>query len=120
MTRTARDTWEIYDEALPFAGALYGPQRVRMAAIGLGGAGLLASFLLLHSAGVGAMHLRYPAAVGCAYLAFLFLLWLIGRWLRLGRRALLCHRTPHRLRADYLKILLILSCIVSAVNGLTT
>jgi hypothetical protein len=44
-----------------------------------GGAGLLASFLLLHSAGVGAMHLRYPAAVGCAYLAFLFLLWL---WLR--------------------------------------
>lgn len=44
-----------------------------------GGAGLLASFLLLHSAGVAAMHLRYPAAVGCAYLAFLFLLWL---WLR--------------------------------------
>lgn len=44
-----------------------------------GGAGLLASFLLLHSAGVEAMHLRYPAAVGCAYLAFLFLLWL---WLR--------------------------------------
>ena len=44
-----------------------------------GGAGLLASFLLLHSAGVGAMHLRYPAAVGCAYLVFLFLLWL---WLR--------------------------------------
>jgi hypothetical protein len=44
-----------------------------------GGAGLLASFLLLHSAGVGAMHLRYPAAVGCAYLAFLFLLWI---WLR--------------------------------------
>jgi hypothetical protein len=44
-----------------------------------GGAGLLASFLLLHSAGVEAMHARYPAAVGCAYLAFLFLLWL---WLR--------------------------------------
>jgi hypothetical protein len=44
-----------------------------------GGAGLLASFLLLHSAGLEAMHFRYPAAVGCAYLAFLFLLWL---WLR--------------------------------------
>jgi hypothetical protein len=44
-----------------------------------GGAGLLASFLLLHSAAVEAMHVRYPAAVGCAYLAFLFLLWL---WLR--------------------------------------
>jgi hypothetical protein len=41
-----------------------------------GGAGLLASFLLLHSAGVEAMHFRYPLAVGCAYLVFLFLLWL--------------------------------------------
>ncbi|MBI5791814.1 MAG: hypothetical protein HZA63_10100 [Rhodocyclales bacterium] len=44
-----------------------------------GGAGLLASFLLLHSAGVEAMHFRYPLAVGCAYLVFLLLLWL---WLR--------------------------------------
>lgn len=41
-----------------------------------GGAGLLASFLLLHSGGVEAMHFRYPLAVGCAYLVFLFLLWL--------------------------------------------
>lgn len=41
-----------------------------------GGAGLLASFLLLHSAGVEAMHLRYPVAVCCAYLVFLVLLWL--------------------------------------------
>lgn len=44
-----------------------------------GGAGLLASLLLLHSAGVEAMHVRYPLAVGCAYLVFLVLLWL---WLR--------------------------------------
>ena len=44
-----------------------------------GGAGLLASFLLLHSAGIQAMHVRYPVAVGGAYLVFLFLLWL---WLR--------------------------------------
>lgn len=41
-------------------------------------AGLLASFIMLQ-AGIGAMHLRYPLAVGCAWLAFLFLLWL---WLR--------------------------------------
>lgn len=41
-----------------------------------GGAGLLASVLLLHAAGVEAMHFRYPLAVGCAYLVFLFLLWL--------------------------------------------
>ena len=43
-----------------------------------GAAGFLVSFVLLH-AGVDAMWLRYPAAVGMAYLAFLFLLWL---WLR--------------------------------------
>ncbi len=41
-------------------------------------AGLLATFLMLQ-AGIGAMHLRYPLAVGCAWLVFLFLLWL---WLR--------------------------------------
>jgi len=34
-------SWEIYDASLPFAGALYGPQRVRMAALGLGGGALL-------------------------------------------------------------------------------
>ncbi|BAO30725.1 hypothetical protein SUTH_02946 [Sulfuritalea hydrogenivorans sk43H] len=43
-----------------------------------GGAGLLASFVLLHS-GIEPMYVRYPVAVGCAYLVFLFLLWL---WLR--------------------------------------
>lgn len=41
-------------------------------------AGLTSSFALLHS-GVDTMLLRYPLAVGCAYLVFLFLLWL---WLR--------------------------------------
>lgn len=43
-----------------------------------GAAGFLASFGLLH-AGVDAMWIRYPIAVGMAYLVFLFLLWL---WLR--------------------------------------
>lgn len=41
-------------------------------------AGLAASFTLLHG-GVDTMLVRYPLAVGCAYLVFLFLLWL---WLR--------------------------------------
>ncbi|MFO0588509.1 MAG: hypothetical protein U0441_13255 [Polyangiaceae bacterium] len=36
-----RGPWEIYDDSVPFAGALYGPQRVRMAAIGIGDGGLL-------------------------------------------------------------------------------
>lgn len=43
-----------------------------------GGAGLLASFLMLH-AGVHSMALRYPLALTVAYGAFLLLLWL---WLR--------------------------------------
>jgi hypothetical protein len=43
-----------------------------------GGAGLLASFLLLH-AGMTHMALRYPAALAVAYVVFLLLLWL---WLR--------------------------------------
>lgn len=92
MTRTARDTWEIYDEALPFAGALYGPQRVRMAAIGLGGGGLLVvspgvpvseagweqlaklgtpRFLLapnhFHSLGIAAWKERFPEATVVAH-----------------------------------------------------
>ncbi|APW36150.1 hypothetical protein RD110_02100 [Rhodoferax koreense] len=47
--------------------------------VGLTGAfGLLASFVLLH-AGIDSMALRYPLALGLAYLFFLFLLWL---WLR--------------------------------------
>jgi hypothetical protein len=41
MARAVDDTWEIYDEATPFAGARYGSQRVRMAVIGLGGGALL-------------------------------------------------------------------------------
>lgn len=43
-----------------------------------GAAGFLASLSLLQ-AGMEAMSMRYPAAVGIAYLVFLFLLWL---WLR--------------------------------------
>ena len=43
-----------------------------------GAAGLAASFTLLHG-GVDSMPARYPLSVGCAYLVFLFLLWL---WLR--------------------------------------
>ena len=43
-----------------------------------GGAGFLASFLMLH-VGITSMIWRYPASVGVAYLVFLFLLWL---WLR--------------------------------------
>ena len=43
-----------------------------------GGAGLLASFLLLH-AGMDSMALRYPLALAMAYGVFLLLLWL---WLR--------------------------------------
>ncbi|MDP1611001.1 MAG: hypothetical protein Q8M11_08060 [Sulfuritalea sp.] len=43
-----------------------------------GAVGLAASFTLLHG-GVESMPARYPLAVGCAYVAFLFLLWL---WLR--------------------------------------
>lgn len=45
-----------------------------------GGAGFLASFALL-AYGVDSLSLRYPLAVGLAYLVFLFLLWL---WLRAG------------------------------------
>lgn len=43
-----------------------------------GAVGLAASFTLLQG-GVESMPARYPLAVGCAYVAFLFLLWL---WLR--------------------------------------
>lgn len=47
---------------------------------GLTGAfGLVSSFLLLHLGGVESMTLRYPLALVCAYLMFLFLIWL---WLR--------------------------------------
>jgi hypothetical protein len=45
-----------------------------------GGAGFLASFVLMMK-GVDSLALRYPLAVGIAYLAFLALLWM---WLRVG------------------------------------
>lgn len=50
---------------------------------GLTGAfGLLSSFLLLHQ-GIQSMTLRFPLALVCAYLMFLFLIWL---WLRTNAR----------------------------------
>jgi hypothetical protein len=54
--------------------------RIQMALIVAltGGSGLLCSFVLLR-AGIDSMALRYPLALGGAYLVFLFLLWL---WLR--------------------------------------
>jgi hypothetical protein len=61
----------------------FGQPRLQMMLIvaltGLGG--FLASFALLHI-GIHSMALRYPLAVGAAYLVFLFLLWL---WLRTTR-----------------------------------
>jgi hypothetical protein len=41
MTRADDDAFEIYDDSLPFAGAVYGSQRARMAVVGLGGGALL-------------------------------------------------------------------------------
>ncbi len=43
-----------------------------------GAAGMASSFVLL-KAGMESMFIRYPISVGCAYLVFLFLLWL---WIR--------------------------------------
>jgi hypothetical protein len=59
----------------------HGYPRLEMAFLVLltGLAGLIASFVMLR-AGIDSMALRYPLAVGCAFLAFLFQLWL---WLRL-------------------------------------
>ena len=55
------------------------PRLKMLLIVGLtGGAGFLASYLLLQS-GMLNMTLRYPLAVGVAYLVFLLLLWL---WLR--------------------------------------
>lgn len=80
-------TWEVYDDVLPFAGAIYGKQRVRMAVFGLGGGSLLVvspgapmteadweevarmgtpRFLLapnsFHNGGLAAWKARYPEA----------------------------------------------------------
>lgn len=41
MAGGAGEPWDVYDESLPFAGATYGKQRVRMAVLGLGDGGLL-------------------------------------------------------------------------------
>lgn len=59
----------------------HGYPRLEMAFLVLvtGLAGFLASFALLH-AGIGSMALRYPLAVGCAFIALLLQLWL---WLKL-------------------------------------
>jgi FtsH-binding integral membrane protein len=59
----------------------HGYPRVEMAflVVVTGLAGFLASFALLH-AGIQSMALRYPLAVGCAFIALLLQLWL---WLRL-------------------------------------
>ncbi|GMV30170.1 MAG: hypothetical protein AMXMBFR59_22950 [Rhodanobacteraceae bacterium] len=55
--------------------------RLQMAFIAAltGASGLLASYLL-RLAGLSAMVLRYPIAVGLAYVAFLFFLWCWLRW----------------------------------------
>jgi hypothetical protein len=62
----------------------HGYPRLEMAFLVLvtGLAGFIASYVLLR-AGIDSMALRYPLAVGCAFLAFLFQLWL---WLRLRHR----------------------------------
>ena len=62
----------------------HGYPRLEMAFLVLvtGLAGFLASYTLLH-AGVQTMMLRYPMAVGCAFIALLLQLWL---WLRLRHR----------------------------------
>ena len=85
-------TWEVYDEALPFAGAIYGKQRVRMAIFGLGGGALLVvspgapmsdadwsrveglgtpRFLLapnsFHNGGIAPWKARYPEATVVAH-----------------------------------------------------
>lgn len=92
MARESDRTWEIYDADIPFAGAVYGPQRARMAVIGLGGGALLVvspgapvsdaqweqlarwgtpRFLLApnryHSAGIRAWKERFPAATVVAH-----------------------------------------------------
>lgn len=41
MAAKVVESWEVFDEALPFLGAVYGPQRARMAVLGLGGGDLL-------------------------------------------------------------------------------
>lgn len=41
MSAARDDDWEIFDDDRPFAGAIYGAARVRMALVGLGGGALL-------------------------------------------------------------------------------
>jgi len=84
------DRWEVFDERLPFAGALYGPQRARMVVIGIGGGRLLVvspglskglfdevgrwgtpAFLLapnhFHNAGIATWKARWPEARAVAH-----------------------------------------------------
>lgn len=95
MAESANEPWEIYDASLPFAGAVYSPQkpqRIRMAAIGIGGGDLLVvspgfpmsdagweqlsrlgtpRFLLapnhFHNAGIAAWKERFPGATAVAH-----------------------------------------------------
>ncbi|MGH8079327.1 MAG: hypothetical protein ACREP7_02050 [Lysobacter sp.] len=74
--------------------------RLQMSLIVLmtGAIGFLASYLMLNT-GLHAMGLRYPLAVGCAYLAFLALLWTWARshcWAR--------SRDPERNYLDFLDV----------------
>lgn len=56
-----RNSWEIYDDSVPFAGAIYGKQRVRMAAIGIGSGGLL---VVSPGAGMGDALWQQVASLG--------------------------------------------------------
>ncbi|WP_146646893.1 hypothetical protein [Labilithrix luteola] len=87
MTMSARDSWEVFDDERPFAGVIYGRQRVRTVVIGIGDGGLLVfspgvplaerlwseleawgrpRFLLapnhFHNAGLATWKSRYPTA----------------------------------------------------------
>lgn len=92
MSASAGDVFEVHDAEIPFASAFYGPQRVRMALLGLGGGELLVvspgapwdeawgraiaqwgtpRYLLapnhFHNAGLEAWKARYPDAAVVAH-----------------------------------------------------
>lgn len=67
---------------------LHWPRLHMMLIVGLTSAtGFLASYLLLHL-GLNTLWLRYPLAVGCAYLSFLFYLWC---WLHIRKERVRDH-----------------------------
>ena len=91
-TPSERDSWEMHDEATGFMSAVYGKQRVRMAAVALGNGDLLVispgvptsearfaalekigrpRFLLapnhFHNGGIATWHARYPDAIVAAH-----------------------------------------------------